>query len=237
MAYTDNETRKDWKVLDKKALNEWADEFEVSPDEVHFEIENIGADKDDINSHIYGVLCIAGYNYMNSIREYCEENDINLTNTQLDENANNYKNDMDILNIYTNYLDSGFDSELSDLVTVNPDEENILEALEILGIDINNKKSEESLFEVTFYKQDSEEVFDKMNIYANNEEHAVELLIELDRDKDEPQGLEDLKYLVRDYNDDSLLQNMVEDFENSQQSGANSQKEENSSNKKIKRDR
>lgn len=229
MAYTDDETRKGWKVLDKNALNEWAYEFEVDSNEVVDFIEDFGIDANDINSHIYGVLHIGGSKYLQAIRDYCDENNINYEDTNL-EDGREHK----ALNIYINYLDSGFDTELSDYITLNPDEENILKALEILGIDVENKKNEESLYEVTFYKKDSEEVFDKMNIYANNEEHAVELLIELDRDKDEPQGLEDLKYLVRDYNDDSLLQNIVQDFENSQQNEATSQKEETSSNKKNK---
>ena len=52
------------------------------------------------------------------------------TKVKLDEN-----NDHQLLSIYTNYLDSGFDSEVNDYITPNPTEQEIIDFLKVIDID------------------------------------------------------------------------------------------------------
>ncbi len=130
MAYTDYETRKHWGSLDKKALNKWVDELEVDESEIVDTITSFGYDSNDINSHIYATLYIAGNTYLKTLRDFCDENDIIYSGSKLDEN-----NDHQLLSIYTNYLDSGFDSEVNDYITPNPTEQEIIDFLKVIDID------------------------------------------------------------------------------------------------------
>lgn len=54
------------------------------------------------------------------------------------------------------------------------------------------------LFEVSFYKKWSQEVLVVLNVFSNNIEDAVGLLIDLDNNEEESLGLEDLEYSARE---------------------------------------
>lgn len=125
-----------WGQFDIDALDEIIKDMELNSDDVLDEVGNFGLDKFDINSHFYAALYLAGVNYLEKVKEYCDDNDINYVGTYLDYDY------MDILNIYTNYLDSGYDNEISDLITPNPDEENIKSTLEIFEIDLDRENLE-----------------------------------------------------------------------------------------------
>jgi hypothetical protein len=137
MSYTDQETRKEWADYDKYKLNEWADEFDVDAYDVYEHYLDSLDEKasNDINTHIYGVFYFAGCRYLDKLREYCGENNIDYEDTKLDS-----CNDSETLNIYTNYADSGFDSEIGDLITLEPEKDNILKALKILEIETLTKE-------------------------------------------------------------------------------------------------
>lgn len=137
MSYTDQETRKEWADFDKHKLNQWADEYDVDAYDVCEYYLDSFDDKtsNDINAHIYGVFYFAGCKYLDKLREYCDENDISYEDTNLDSS-----NDSKTLNIYTNYADSGFDSKIGDLVTLEPDKDNIRKALKILEIELLTKE-------------------------------------------------------------------------------------------------
>ena len=57
----------------------------------------------------------------------------------------------------------------------------------------------ENLYEVTFFKKWSQEVEIILNIIADSEEDAINLLIDLDNNNDDDEflGLENLEYSIR----------------------------------------
>lgn len=54
------------------------------------------------------------------------------------------------------------------------------------------------LYEVTFFKKWHQEVLTIKNIFADSEDDAIGLLIDLDNNEDTPEGLEDLEYTIQE---------------------------------------
>lgn len=127
--YTDNESRSSWKILDKNALNDFSKELDVSNEEAEALIEDYSIDSDDINSHLFAVLEIGGNKFLDKVKLYCDEHNIDYSGSKLNDNTN------EILNVYINYMDSGFDSDLSDLISSNPSEDDIKATLSLLEIE------------------------------------------------------------------------------------------------------
>jgi hypothetical protein len=72
---------------------------------------------------------------LSEVKEYCDEKEISYENTLLEDAP-------ELLNIYTNYLDSGYDSIISDYIQPNPSEDDILKVLEVLDIKIEELEQE-----------------------------------------------------------------------------------------------
>ena len=115
--YTDTENRRAWGKLDKDTLNYTISEYEV------------------VNLYFYGALYVAGVDFVDKVKEYCDEKEISYENTLLEDAS-------ELLNIYTNYLDSGYDSIISDYIQPNPSEDDILKVLEVLDIKIEELEQE-----------------------------------------------------------------------------------------------
>lgn len=133
--YTDTENRRAWGKLDKDALNYTISEYEVDYSRIGDIIEEFELNSNDINAHFYGALYVAGVDFVDKVKEYCDEKEISYENTLLEDAP-------ELLNIYTNYLDSGYDSIISDYIQPNPSEDDILKVLEVLDIKIEELEQE-----------------------------------------------------------------------------------------------
>lgn len=138
--YTDTENRRAWGKLDKDALNYTISEYEVDYSRICDIIEEFELNSNDINAHFYGALYVAGVDFVDKVKEYCDEKEISYENTLLEDA-------LELLNIYTNYLDSGYDSIISDYIQPNPSEDDILKVLEILDIKIEELEQENNEIE------------------------------------------------------------------------------------------
>jgi hypothetical protein len=105
-----------WKEADAKYLENLINEYNVDIEEIRIEVNEI----DNINEWIECVLYKAGSTFLKKVDDYICEKDIYKMYYPGDEE----------MSIYTNYIDSGFDSVLNDYDLTNFSERNIKNFLE-----------------------------------------------------------------------------------------------------------
>jgi len=121
-----------WQILDIQFLEKKIEEFDLEIDEILDEIEALGIeDKTDINAYIYAVLYLGANKIKEKIIEKVKEFD------DLEDFLNNEYRDWESRireyeeNIYTNYLDSGYNSIFEE---INYEEIDDMDEEEILNI-------------------------------------------------------------------------------------------------------
>jgi hypothetical protein len=139
-----------WGELDENFLNRLVRVAELDIADIKDGINEIGGNIEDINSWIYSALSLQKQNYFEKVKEFLENKGIEGVDLDSFEE-----------NIYTNYLDSGYDSILEEHIYNSSDDANILNFLnEAYESEMNDWRGFGVGDTVTLVAEDGEEVQD-----------------------------------------------------------------------------
>lgn len=123
-----------WKEEEFKFLYEFIHEHDIDIDVVidHAnELDELGMDIKDIDTHIYAALEIVGTLFLDDVIDYCNDNDIDYSGTIL-------KDEYSCLNIVADGVNSKYNSIINEHITTYPSQDDIEDFLSEIGIDLNS---------------------------------------------------------------------------------------------------
>lgn len=113
-----------WGYLDLQFLNERINEFNLDTDDIKDDMDGYVEEENysDINTWIYSTFRLAGYNFLDKVEEYAEENEIEFDKDSIE------------IEVFTNYLDSFLNGDKlnSDTDVADYSDENLLNFLNSL---------------------------------------------------------------------------------------------------------
>lgn len=199
-------------TLDSNFLIDRLNEYDLDLEDVKDESEMIFGDKLNINELIYTTLYMGSNNFLAEVNNFFEEKELD---NKIDKNI---LEDFDA-RIYTNFLDSGFDSKLSEYNLTDFSEENLQNFLQDLYNDnylfLENDEVIEKLLELKTRieletnEKEKKKMMQQLDFYASYKDDeisfkATEILNKLGEKEFNSIQFIDENYKQDDLNDQSI---------------------------------